>query len=231
MKKLLICSLGLLAISATAQTNDPVVVIKQFRAHEKSKIESCKPSSPQEIFGQVEGVYSDYLLVAACLTPWRNDDSAEYKRIVIEKPASKLWAIGDVVKIIAERIGTIQGVNDDGTPTTGVVYDLWREHDFTEENKARKLNEILAQRQIAAAQIAAQEAARNRVEESKYRALKYNQDAAAKGDAYGLLRMGERYRDGEGVAKDRAKALDYLTRAEQAGSPSAKAALEKLEAK
>jgi TPR repeat protein len=33
--------------------------------------------------------------------------------------------------------------------------------------------------------------------------------------------MGERYRDGDGVPKDLAKAKDYLTRAAAAGSPTA----------
>ena len=59
--------------------------------------------------------------------------------------------------------------------------------------------------------------------------LKFNQDAADKGDAYGLLRMGERYRDGEGVPKDLAKAKDYLTKAAAAGSPSAADELKNLQ--
>ena len=53
------------------------------------------------------------------------------------------------------------------------------------------------------------------------RALKSNQDAADKGDAYGLYRMGERYRDGDGVPKDLEKAKDYLQKAVDAGSISA----------
>ena len=53
------------------------------------------------------------------------------------------------------------------------------------------------------------------------RALKANQDAADKGDAYGLLRMGERYRDGEGVEKDSAKARDFLNQAALKGSDTA----------
>jgi hypothetical protein len=53
------------------------------------------------------------------------------------------------------------------------------------------------------------------------KALKYNQEQAKKGDPTGLLRMGERYRDGDGVPKDLAKARDYFTKAVAAGSPSA----------
>jgi len=67
-------------------------------------------------------------------------------------------------------------------------------------------------------------------ENAKKSALKYNQDAADKGDAYGLLRMGERYRYGEGVPKDLAKAKDYLTKAAAAGSPAAVEALKQLPA-
>ncbi|HEV2691704.1 MAG TPA: hypothetical protein VG347_02295 [Verrucomicrobiae bacterium] len=53
------------------------------------------------------------------------------------------------------------------------------------------------------------------------KALQANQEAAAQGDAYGLLRMGERYRDGEGVEQDLVKARDYLKKAADAGSPTA----------
>lgn len=60
------------------------------------------------------------------------------------------------------------------------------------------------------------------------KALAANQAAADKGDAYGLLRMGQRYRDGDGVDKDAAKAKDYLQRAATAGSPTAADELKKL---
>jgi TPR repeat protein len=83
-----------------------------------------------------------------------------------------------------------------------------------------------------AAQKAAQRAAAEKLAADKKagyeRALKYNQDLADKGDAYGLLRMGERYRDGEGVDKDLKKAREYFTKALAAGSPEAEAELNKL---
>lgn len=68
-------------------------------------------------------------------------------------------------------------------------------------------------------------------ENAKAIALKSNQDAAFKGDAYGLMRMGERYRDGDGVEKDLSKARDCLKRATDAGSITAKEELSKLPAK
>ena len=50
-----------------------------------------------------------------------------------------------------------------------------------------------------------------------------------KGDVSGLLRMGERYRDGDGVEKNAAKARDYFTKAAAAGSPTAADELSKLD--
>ena len=69
--------------------------------------------------------------------------------------------------------------------------------------------------------LAAQKAARDK-------GLKWNQEQAAKGDAYGLFRMGERYRDGDGVPKDLTKAREFLTKATEAGSPSSSDALARL---
>jgi TPR repeat protein len=56
---------------------------------------------------------------------------------------------------------------------------------------------------------------------AKDKVLKYNQDLAYSGDAYGLLRMGERYRDGDDVPKDLDKAKEYLSKAVNAGSETA----------
>jgi len=89
----------------------------------------------------------------------------------------------------------------------------------------------LTPRQIAAAKAEAEyakEVAAKNNAAALSRALASNQAAADKGDAYGLLRMGERYRDGDGVAQDLPTARAYLTKAATAGSPSAQAALDKL---
>jgi len=67
--------------------------------------------------------------------------------------------------------------------------------------------------------------AREKAETQKQAALdgivKHQQELADHGDEFGLLRMGERYRDGDGVPKDLAKAKDYLQKAAAAGSPTA----------
>ena len=78
--------------------------------------------------------------------------------------------------------------------------------------------QIEAARKLAAAK---KIAAAKRAKAGAELALKSNPDAAATGDAYGLLRMGERYRDGDGVERDLTQAREYLTKAKAAGSASA----------
>lgn len=85
--------------------------------------------------------------------------------------------------------------------------------------------EIAAAAKVAAAERKAEKA---KEDTAKQKALKANQQAADEGDAYGLMRMGERYRDGDGVDKDLIKARVYLQRAVDAGSPTAVDDLKKL---
>ena len=92
----------------------------------------------------------------------------------------------------------------------------------TEERQKAAQKELDDQRRVAAEKADAAKKA------SQAKVLKSNQDLADKGDAYGLLRMGERYRDGDGVEKDLAKAKVYLTKAAAAGSPTAADELSKL---
>jgi TPR repeat protein len=53
-------------------------------------------------------------------------------------------------------------------------------------------------------------------------ALAWNQKQAEAGDAYGLLRMGERYLHGDGVETNADRARDYLARAAALGNARAK---------
>jgi hypothetical protein len=60
--------------------------------------------------------------------------------------------------------------------------------------------------------------------------LKFYQERAEKGDAYGQYRMGLRYLKGEGVPKDLDKARDYLSKAAAQGNQDAATELAKLSA-
>jgi hypothetical protein len=78
---------------------------------------------------------------------------------------------------------------------------------------------------------AAKERAEKKRQESQAAALKWNRELAEKGDAYGQLRMGERYLTGDGVEKDETKAREYFTKAAAQGNKDAAAALEKTRLK
>jgi len=63
---------------------------------------------------------------------------------------------------------------------------------------------------------------------SSEKTLKWNQEQADGGDAYGQLRMGERYRDGDGVEKDLDKARAYFEKAAAQGNKTAQEDLDEL---
>ena len=67
-----------------------------------------------------------------------------------------------------------------------------------------------------------------RVIDANAKALKFNQDQAAKGEAYGQFRMGERYLTGDGVEKDLIKARVYISKAAEQGMTSAVELLKNL---
>ncbi|MGO8701268.1 MAG: hypothetical protein ACLQVY_26565 [Limisphaerales bacterium] len=58
--------------------------------------------------------------------------------------------------------------------------------------------------------------------------VKYDQQLASEGDAYGQLRMGQRYRDGDGVPKDETKAGEFFAYAAARGGKAAALSLAKL---
>lgn len=100
-----------------------------------------------------------------------------------------------------QEVVTVHKLNY-GTPCV----KIWSQDELTAEQRKQEAKKQAAQDKI----------------------LKSNQDAAERGDTYGLLRMGERYRDGEGVTKDLTKARTYLSKAADAGSVTAAEDLSKL---
>ncbi len=152
------------------------------------------------------------------------------KTIIIRNcPIEENLAVGETISFMAMQTGT-SGYNGDrlelwdlGVPPT--ADDLRKLKADTEERQKAAQKELDDQRRAAAEKADAAK----KIFQAKV--LKSNQDLADKGDAYGLLRMGERYRDGEGVEKDLAKAKDYLTKAAAAGSQTAANELSKLNGK
>jgi len=120
------------------------------------------------------------------------------------------------------------GFFDTRTAGAGAViedFDFVQPHLSLEEMKSA----IAAAQKVAATNAVLAKAANEKSKKTAdAAALKFNQDAAAKGDAYGLFRMGERYRDGNGVEKDLAKAKDCFQKSAAGGNQDAALALKKL---
>jgi TPR repeat protein len=104
-------------------------------------------------------------------------------------------------------------------------FDFCQPHLSLEEMKLAKAK---AEKIAATNAVLAKAAAEQRKKIGEAAALKFNQDAAAKGDAYGLFRMGERYRDGDGFEKDLAKSKDYFQKSAVAGNQDVALALKNL---
>ena len=141
-------------------------------------------------------------------------------------PTNLQPAVSQQIPIRAMRVGTSVYNGDTlelwdyGTAPT--QDELRKLKDEADERQRTEKNELDEQRRVAAEKAAAAK----KVTQAKV--VKWNQEQADKGDPTGLLRMGEFYRDGNGVPKDLDKAREYLTKASAAGSPDAADELSKL---
>ena len=158
-----------------------------------------------------------------------HENSREYVRsiIVLNFPKPESLVSGGGIDCVCMR--TTNYVNSDGisfvtydcgTKPTQDEFRKWRDEEADRHHAAKK--ELDERRRVAAETAAAAKKA------AQAKVLNWNQEQADKGDPTGLLRMGELYRDGNGVPKDLNKAREYLTKAANAGSPDAADALSKL---
>jgi TPR repeat protein len=121
--------------------------------------------------------------------------------------------------VIGENRQQAEGIEYAGPDTLQISEaQLARWSQAAEEIMAAKASQQDAQKR--ASQAVAKKLAAN--------ALQENEQLAAQGDAYGELRMGERYLTGDGVAKDFLKAQEYLQRAADQGSQTAADELKRL---
>jgi hypothetical protein len=147
------------------------------------------------------------------------------RKIIIKNyPIEENTAVGKTINFQAMQTGTLD--------YNGDKLELWDLGTYPPEDFFMKLKaaQRAAQNQLDEQRRVATEKKDAKKQAVKDNVLNSNQDAADKGDAYGLLRMGERYRDGDGVEKDLAKAKYYLTKAAAAGSPTAADELKRLPA-
>jgi len=138
-------------------------------------------------------------------------------------PGADALVDGQKIQFLAIRAGSFRYTGTDGAEYTIAAYDYGQ----CKTNVPPPLTpEQIAAQAKANADAKAKAGEQKRV--AAARALQANQEAAAKGVSFGLLRMGQRYRDGDGVEKDLSKAKEYLQKAADAGSPTAAEELAKL---
>ena len=157
----------------------------------------------------------------------------DYGKIVVSPPPDLAQKLNSIVIAGEANPQITKQLNDNSKAQAAIEAQLSQlNSDFAKEREpiatsyAAKIKDVP---NVFAQQAKEKEVAQKQAVVDKV--VKFNQDAADKGDVCGLLRMGERYRDGDGVPKDLAKAKDYLTKAAAAGSPTAEDDLKNLSTK
>lgn len=226
MKTLLLCCLYLLAISATAQLTPNQrngafagyggVSIVDLTPGAGRPQPPAPPADVQTLKGEVRDTRNNLLLLQ--VRRYQDGRFAEVLILVTNYPG-------------LDKLTSDQSINTNGK-RAGIARDAdGDKHELYEYFDLNAYRDAIEHQREQAAQAKADEnraKALAAAQNAKAIALKSNQDAAAKGDMFGLLRMGERYRDGDGVEKDLGKAREYLQKAADAGSPTAKEELSKL---
>lgn len=143
---------------------------------------------------------------------------------VIDSPPPELVKKADAVSVGEDNTATfLKKLNANQQEQQAVQAKLQQLNDELEQESAPIIAaydvEIENVPNLFAQHARAVEAAKKQAVVDKV--LKNNEELADKGDVYGLLRMGERYRDGDGVPKDLIKAKTYLQQAATSGSLTA----------
>jgi hypothetical protein len=222
MKNLFICVFGLWAISSTAQLthNQSIGAFSIGGGGSGNGLMSPAKSSQPE-FRKFDGKFcrSDQWALMTGELGYKEDDGI----LIVFRGFNRTHPIA--VKNYTDHVSAgssftfratfAGGYNWNNEPLD--LYDCGSELTKTESAQALSeycKNEAAEQAAAKAAQEKANAEAKAKAIAQKQaaaaRALKANQDAAAKGDSFGLMRMGERYRDGDGVEKDLVKARDYF---------------------
>jgi hypothetical protein len=165
--------------------------------------------------------------------PYRRADGGELAGGVENLPITQIIPVSRLTEIASSLLG--EDDSDSLTSKTKLVVVKEKHLPIAGIEYAGPDTLKISEAQLARWNQAAEEAmtAKTRQQEDRSRAaqatakkvaenaLAENKRLAAQGDAYGELRMGERYLTGDGVARDVSKARDYLQRAAEQGSQTA----------
>jgi hypothetical protein len=165
---------------------------------------------------------------------YRRADGGELAGGVENLPIEKIIPVSPLLEI-ADSVSGPPPNTDGATPKATLVVESetrvqaggidYAGPDTLQVSEAQLANWNAAATKFRATQALQKEAQRRAektvLDQAEARALQENENLAATGDAYGQLRMGERYLTGDGVGKDIAKARTYLQLAADQGSQAA----------
>jgi hypothetical protein len=232
--KLILAILFFVVLTARAQTNEPVVQVKFYSdANRTNKVQLFSaPKTARWISCAVEGIYykSGRILVMI----QGNTDSAEFGRLIMLQsyPDTSALAVGETTQIYARQVGTIRGLNPDGTDANGEVLELWEYVDYDAEMREYNL-EIERQAQIQKAITEKQNAiAKQKAAEKMFlvqsNVIRWLQPQATNGDASAQCDLGEHYLNGQGCVTNREQAIYWLQKSAAQGYLEASNKLVKL---
>ncbi len=210
------------AVPALAQSNDVMVTVKPYRdPNRKSIVTLGQRGFIEDISGEVRAVYPKYLKLYL-------ENSS--RTIILKKyPGAELLAIGNKISVQAVKIGTIQAVEDDGSPKAGVVLELWEIYDDSADIAA--VNDanakLLWQREVEIKQQRVIAAQKNWLAQSN--AVRWLQPQATNGDASAQCSLGIHYLNGQGCETNREQAIYWLKKAADQGDTEASNKLAKLQ--
>jgi hypothetical protein len=214
-----------MAILATAQTNEPVIQVKQYRVdHLTNEINLGVRSGPVLLRGTVEAVYKKHLKLLMD-NPYNDNDPNNGKEIAVQNyPELEQLAVGQKLVFPAEKIGAIRATLPDGTPSPGYVLELWDY--YVQLPPPQPTAE-----EIAAAKAKKEQAAKayaEKVYEAQAKAVLLLQSEATNGEAFAQCSLGEHYLNGIGCETNRTFAVYWLTQAANQGDIEASNKLAKL---
>jgi hypothetical protein len=186
MKTLLLIFWAVLVPKIIAQTNEPIVQVKEYRAPNlTNRVTLGERESPREISGEVWYAFGKrFMFYIQC----ESKPDIDGKAIIVQGyPGSEMITKGQKLVFTAQKIGVIHGVNNDGTEQAGEVRELWEWYDIEKASREDQARSDAIRIQLERAQLAQaieeQKKTAAKKREMAAHVLKLNQDAAAKGIA------------------------------------------------
>lgn len=218
--KLILIGVLLIAfLSCSAQTNEPIVQVKFYSDPDRTnKVHLFSiPEPTRWIVCSIIGIFKSGRMQVMIQG---NLDSSDFGKLIIFQnyPGASALAIDDVITISGRQIGTITGVNKDGSDMNGYVLQLWEYVDVDSENRKARA-ELYRQTQIQNEIIAKNRKIHYEIIQSN--AVKWLKSQATNGDAGVECSLALHYLNGQGCETNREQAIYWLQKSAAQGNSEA----------